>query len=127
MNDAEKKNLVEDYVRAYNNFDIEGMLKNLHKEVVFKNISNAEITFESKGIDAFKNQAEQAVKLFAEREQEIKNFVFGEDSVEIEINYRAKLAADLPNGLKAGEKIKLQGKSIFHFADGKISEIQDIS
>lgn len=127
MTEIEKKNLVENYVRAYNAFDIEGMLKDLHDEIVFKNITNGEVTLELNGIEAFRNQAEQVIGFFAEREQKITNFGFNEDGCEIEIDYRATLAAGLPNGLKTGDKIELKGKSIFHFADGKISQIQDIS
>jgi ketosteroid isomerase-like protein len=127
MNDEEKTSLVKSYVRAYNTFDIEGMLANLHDEIIFKNISNGKVTLEIKGSDAFRNQAEQAASFFSEREQKIENFVFTDDSCEIKIDYQAVLAADIPNGLKTGDKIELKGKSIFRFADGKINEIQDIS
>lgn len=127
MSDAEKKNLVENYVRAYNDFDVEGMLANLHDEIIFKNISNGEPTLELAGIEAFRKQAQQAADIFAEREQKIEKMIFSEDVCEIDIAYRAKLAADLPNGLKAGDEIKLRGKSIFRFAGGRIYEIHDIS
>jgi SnoaL-like domain len=127
MNEAEKKNSIENYINAYNKFDFEGMLTDLHDEIIFKNISNGEITLELKGIGAFKNQAKQAVGFFAVREQKITNFVCNEESCEIEIDYSATFVADLPNGLKAGDKINLKGKSVFRFADDKIVEIQDIS
>lgn len=127
MTDAEKRNLVENYIRAYNDFDIKGMLANLHENVVFKNVSNGETTLEITGIDAFRNQAEQAAGFFAEREQRIEKVVFREDVCEVDIAYRAKLASDAPNGLKAGDSLTLNGKSIFRFVEGKISEINDIS
>jgi ketosteroid isomerase-like protein len=127
MTDAEKKNLVENYVRAYNRFDVAGMIANLHDRVIFKNVSNGETTLELDGIDAFRNQAEQALGLFSEREQKVERFVFDGEGCEIEISYRATFAADLPDGMKAGDKIELKGKSIFRFADGKIREIEDIS
>ena len=127
MTNEEKKNLIEEYVRAYNAFDVGGMVANLHDEITFKNVSNGEITLEIKGADAFKNQAQQAASFFSEREQKIEDFVFTEGSCEIKIDYQAILASDLPNGLKTGEKIQLKGKSIFRFANGKISEIEDIS
>lgn len=127
MTETERKTLVENYVQAYNRFDIEGMLMNLSDDVVFKNISNGAATLELEGIDAFRNQAEQAANWFSEREQTIEKIAFTEQGCEIDIDYRAKLAADLPNGLRAGEKINLKGKSKFRFADGKIAEIWDIS
>lgn len=127
MTEAEKKNLIENYVRAYNERDVEKMLVDLHEEVRFVNVSGGETTHELKGAAAFKAQAEQAAELFAEREQQIKNFACGETECEIEIDYRATLASDLPNGMKAGDRIEIAGKSIFRFADGKIVEIRDIS
>lgn len=127
MNETEKKNLIENYVRAYNSFDIDEMLSGLHEKIIFKNISNGETTLELNGIEAFEDQARQVVGLFAEREQKITDFVCNEETCEIEIEYSATIAADLPNGLKSGDKINLKGKSLFRFADGKIIEIQDIS
>lgn len=127
MNETEKKNLIENYVRAYNGFDIDEMLRDLHEEIVFKNISGSETTLELNGIEAFRDQAKQVVGLFTEREQKITNFVCNEEFCEIEIDYSATLASDLPNGLKSGDKINLKGRSIFRFADGKIIEMQDIS
>lgn len=127
MSDEAKKKLVETYVQAYNRFDVARMLSVLHDRIVFENISDGETTLEIKGIDAFRNQAEQAAKIFTERTQKIEGFVFSADGCEVDIDYQGKIAADLPNGLKAGDEIKLKGKSIFRFADGKISKIRDIS
>ncbi|HEY0048143.1 MAG TPA: nuclear transport factor 2 family protein [Pyrinomonadaceae bacterium] len=127
MSDEARKKLVKTYVQAYNRFDVEAMLSVLHDEIVFENISDGELTLEIKGIEAFRNQAEQAAKFFAERTQEIEDFVFSDQGCEVNIDYRGIIAADLPNGLKTGDEIKLKGKSIFRFADDKISKIQDIS
>lgn len=127
MTEETRKNLIESYVRAYNSFDVEEMLRNLHEEIFFRNISGGAVTLELKGIDAFRNQAQTVVDFFSEREQTIKNFTFGKDQCEIEIDYRATFAADLPGGFKKGDVIELKGRSIFRFADGKIIGIEDIS
>lgn len=127
MNEETRRSLIENYVRAYNSFDIEAMLANLHDRIVFVNVSGGERTLELEGIDAFRLQAQNAADFFSEREQTIKSFTFGENECEIEIGYRATFAADLPNGFKKGDVIELTGKSIFRFADGKISAITDIS
>jgi len=127
MTDAEKKNLVEDYVRAYNGFDIEGMTANLHAAIVFTNVSGGEVTLEISGIENFRVQAKRVAELFSERRQTIERISFSADGCEIAIDYHAELAVDLPNNLKAGDEINLQGKSVFRFADGKISEIRDVS
>ena len=127
MTETERKTLLENYIRAYNRFDIEAMTANLSDNIVFKNISNGETTLELEGLNAFRKQAEQAGNWFSEREQTIEKIVFTGDGCEIDIDYQAKLAADLPDGLRAGEKINLKGKSKLRFADGKIIEILDIS
>ncbi|HEX8638198.1 MAG TPA: nuclear transport factor 2 family protein [Pyrinomonadaceae bacterium] len=127
MTETERKTLVENYIRAYNRFDIAGMIENLDDRIVFKNISNGETTLELEGLDAFRKQAEYGASLFSEREQIIEKITFTEEGCEMDIDYKAKLAADLPNGLRAGEKIRLKGKSKFRFAGSKIIEIQDIS
>lgn len=127
MENEFKISLVKNYTQAYNNFDVEKMTADLHDEIIFKNISNGEVNLKTNGIEAFKNQAEQAVIFFSEREQTIENIECKDDVCEVEINYRGKLAVELPNGLKKGDEINLKGKSIFRFADRKIIEIEDIS
>jgi hypothetical protein len=127
LTETERKILVESYVGAYNRFDIAGMLTNLDEKIVFKNISDGETTLEIEGLDAFRKQAEYGASLFSERKQIIEKMVFAGEICEVDIDYKAKLAADSPGGLRAGEEISLKGKSKFRFADGKITEIQDVS
>lgn len=125
--DEIKKNIIQNYVEAYNNFDIEKMLADLHRDIVFKNISNNEVNLTTTGISAFETQAEQAKNIFSRREQKITEIALNDNSAEVKIDYCGVLAIDLPNGLKAGDKIELEGKSIFRFEDEKIIEITDIS
>jgi hypothetical protein len=128
MSDNEtRKTIVENYIRAYNNFDIEAMLKDVDERVRFRNVSGGEVNLTTNGIEELRKQAEYAKELFSEREQKITGLKFGENMVEAEIAYSGTLAADLPNGLKHGDKIELNGKSIFRFAGDKIIEIEDIS
>jgi ketosteroid isomerase-like protein len=127
MEDSAKQNFIERYIGAYNNFDVDGMLAGLHNDVVFKNITNGEINLQTDGIEAFRSQAEQAKAFFSERTQTITSIRFGESQTEVDIDYIAILAIDLPNGMKIGDKLELKGKSIFRFSDGKIIDIQDIS
>lgn len=127
LTNPQKQSLIERYVQAYNAFDVAEMLQDLHSKIVFKNIANGEVNLELTGIEAFEAQAQQAKALFAERQQTITQVDFGEDTVTVQIAYQGVLAQDLPNGLKAGEKIKLNGRSVFKFQEGKIIEIQDIS
>lgn len=126
-NNEARKKIIENYIFAYNNFDVENMLKDLDENVVFRNISNGEVNLTTNGIEEFRNQAEETKSLFSEREQRITNFKFAGNEVEADISYAGTIAVDLPNNLKAGDKIELAGKSIFRFADDKIVEIEDIS
>lgn len=52
--------VIENYIQAYNQFDIEGMLTDLHEDVVFENISEGILTLRTEGIDEFHTQAEKA-------------------------------------------------------------------
>jgi hypothetical protein len=45
----------------------------------------------------------------------------------VAIAYEAELAIDLPNGMKAGDRLSLAGRSEFRFRDGKISHLVDHS
>ncbi|SEO21991.1 SnoaL-like domain-containing protein [Mucilaginibacter gossypiicola] len=119
--------IISNYVKAYNSFDVEGMLKNLAPSLKFQNISNGDVNMELDGIEAFRSQAEQAVKLFDRREQIIRSFKHTGNKTEIAIDYNAILAVDLPNGLKKGDELNLKGHSIFTFDEDKIVGIMDIS
>ena len=129
MNNHEtKKRIIENYVAAYNNFDVENMLKDMDERMVFRNIGEGgTVNLQTNGIDEFRKQAEEAKELFSLREQKITVLKFGETEAEAGISYRGTLAADLPEGLKAGSEIALDGKSIFRFKGDKIIGIDDIS
>ena len=127
MQNENYRNIIEDYIRAYNHLDIDGMLSNMHDDIRFENISNNEITLVTNGITEIRNQAEQAAGIFKRREQRIIDFQFEPDQVEVKIKFHGELAVDLPNGLKAGEQIELDGKSVFRFKQNKIIELKDYS
>jgi hypothetical protein len=123
----QRERIISNYINAYNNFDVDGMLTDLDQSVKFVNISSGEVNMTLTGLSAFKEQAIQAKDLFSIREQTIKSFKHADDQSEIEIAYSAVLAIDLPNGLKRGDKLNINGKSIFKFSGDKIIEITDIS
>lgn len=123
----QREQIIQHYIESYNNFDIEGMLKDLDEHIQFDNISGGEITLSINGLSAFAEQAEKARAFFSERRQTIKSFSHSDKQTEIHIDYHAILAIDLPNGLKRGDSLNLKGKSIFTFSDAKIISITDIS
>lgn len=126
MNEQQKE-IIQNYINSYNAFDINGMTKDLDEKVVFENISNEKVDLRTEGINDFRKQAESAQHFFEERKQTITSWNFNDNKVSINIDYKAILAIDLPNGLKKGDTLKLKGQSEFEFNKGKIIRITDKS
>ncbi|WP_425420584.1 nuclear transport factor 2 family protein [Phaeodactylibacter xiamenensis] len=124
---AEQKRVIEDYIQAYNRFDADGMIQHLHPSVVFKNITNGQTDLQTEGLPAFRQQAEQAKQYFRHRRQTITAWEFTGDTVTIEIDYEGQLAVDLPNGLRAGDTLRLSGQSVFVFEGDRIVALTDKS
>ncbi|MDR9744364.1 nuclear transport factor 2 family protein [Paenibacillus taichungensis] len=127
MENSNLKDLIEKYLSAYNTFNIDGMIGVLNENIHFRNISKGEVNSETKGIQEFRTLAEQSIQVFSQRRQVIKNIIFAGDKAEVDIDYEGILSSDLPNGMKAGETLKLQGKSIFQVKDKKLILIEDLS
>ncbi|MBY0085584.1 nuclear transport factor 2 family protein [Brevibacillus brevis] len=127
MTNEEVKGIVENYVQAYNSFDVEGIVRHLHTDIVFRNYSKGQLDTETKGIEAFRELAEKSAKIFSSRRQTILAYLVMDDKAEVQIDYEGILAIDLPNGLKAGDTLQLKGKSIFMMKEGKVSLIEDYS
>lgn len=122
-----KEQIILNYITAYNKFDVDTMLKDFDENIVFENISNGEANMRLEGIEAFRQQAEAAKNYFSQRKQTVTSFEHRDNETEVQINYYAVLAVDLPNGLKKGDELHLKGKSIFRFNDDKIISLTDIS
>ena len=127
METRAKKDLIERFVRAYNSFDVDGMLALMHPECSFQNISGGEVTASATGVREFCELAEESKALFSSRSQKITAYEFEQEAVTVDIDYQGVLRVDLPNGPKAGQTLKLKGKSIFTFRDGLIYELIDQS
>lgn len=127
MEKEKMKRIIDEYVKAYNSFDIDRMLKDIHEDVEFRNIIRCDISPDLKGKNDLKIQLLQAKNMFKERELKITDQKFGDNWVENKVKFTSILAADVPKGPKEGEKMELEGKSIFHFENGKIVLIEDIN
>jgi ketosteroid isomerase-like protein len=127
METKAKKNLIERFVRAYNSFDVDGMMALMHPECSFQNISGGQVTASAAGIRQFRELAEKSKALFSSRSQTITAYKFEPESVTVDIDYQGVLCVDLPNGSQAGQTLKLRGKSVFRFRDGLIYELIDQS
>ena len=122
-----QKGIIENYIHAYNNFDIEGMTKDLHDQLHFQNIANGEVDLSTEGLEQFRAQAEAAKTYFKERQQSIKSWDFQGPLVKIEIHYEGILAIDLQDGVNAGDTLEQNGVSEFEFEGDKIIRIVDRS
>jgi ketosteroid isomerase-like protein len=127
MRNDEKRAVVERYIAAYNSFDIDGMMAVIHPDSEFKNMSGGEVNATASGAKEFRQLAERSKDLFTSRKQTITGFEVNSDQASVEIAYEGVLACDLPNGMKAGEALSLNGRSEFTFRDGKIFGLRDIS
>jgi hypothetical protein len=121
------KEIVEHYVRSYNDFDIAGMTKNLAEHVVFENMSNGTVDLRTEGLAAFKEQAGAAKSYFTHRQQTIESWDISDSMISIAISYQAILAIDFPNGMKVGDTLSLTGTSTFEFENSQIVRITDKS
>lgn len=129
MTSPARTRLIDQYIAAYNAFDIEGMLAVLAPGIVFENFSGGQVTASSSGIEAFRELAEQSKSFFSEREQRVTDLQEVQDRVVARISYRGRLAVDIPDGPQAGTLIELQGESEFGFSagDDRIASIVDRS
>jgi ketosteroid isomerase-like protein len=127
MDADEKRTLIDRYIAAYNDFDVDGMLALLHPDVEFRNISGGEVNASASGAEEFRRLAEQSKGLFSSRRQEITRFESDGNTAAVDISYEGVLASDLPNGMNAGDMLRLEGRSEFGFRDSKIHRITDYS
>ena len=125
MIDREK--IIKNYIDGYNQFDIDKMIADMESNIVFENIQNGNTNMLLNGLVAFRQQAVDAKTYFINRTQSVKSYMHIENRTEIEIEYCAVLAIDLPNGLKKGQELNLKGKSVFEFLNDKIIKLTDIS
>jgi ketosteroid isomerase-like protein len=127
MDAMQAKMLVNKYVEAYNGFDVPGILACLHPDVQFEHSTNGDVTVRLEGKAAFEAQATRAAAWFTERKQHVTAFRWQDEQAEVDVDYFAITATDLPNGIKAGTTLQFSGRSVFCFRDKLIALIQDFS
>jgi ketosteroid isomerase-like protein len=127
MDTAQRTIVIERYLAAYNDFDIDGMLADLTPDVRFENVSGGAVNAEASGIEAFRSLAEQGRQLFSAREQRLTGLAFEGDTAYAGIAWRGTFAVDIPDGPKADATIELQGRSEFTFDGERITKLVDRS
>jgi predicted ester cyclase len=119
--------IIQRYVDAYNAMDIEMMLDCLSIDVRFVNRMGGVVTHSTRGIDSFRNLAQQTVQLFVKREQTIIECIAIEDRAALRVTYSAIVRYDLDNGWRAGQTVNMNGVSFLSLEDHAITEIVDAS
>lgn len=122
-----REEIIKNYIDAYNNFDVDRMVRDFDVSVRFENITNGQTTLKIDGLENFRELAIEMKKVFSKRKQVIKSFKHSRNQTEIEISYSAAVAADLPGGLRKGDILNLTGQSVFTFSGNKIVQLTDIS
>ena len=119
--------IINRYIQNYNDRDIEGMLDCVTEDVIFENISNTGQSMRFEGRQSMGQVAELSGNAFSYRRQKLINFVIGEGKAAAEIEFEGKAAVDLPNGVKAGETVRIRGSSFFEFRGRLLCRIADYS
>lgn len=122
MKSAEKRLLVEEYLQAYNEMSVDGMLKVLHPEIQFQHVAGGKVMASTSGIGAFRSLAEQGVAMFEERTQQVQAIRESRNTIILTVEFRGRLR--VPPAGSDGE-LRLVGTSEFSFGDLKISRIVD--
>lgn len=126
MNEVHQS-IIQNYIHAYNSYDVDGMLRDLHPDIIFENITGGQVTHRTEEIEDFKAQATAALEYFENRKQSPLEWFKKGDSILVKISYAAVLAVDFPNGMKKGDQIELSGHSEFWFKNNQIIKIVDQS
>ncbi len=119
--------VVERYIAAYNARDVDAMLACLTPDVHFQNISGGETNAETHGKAQFAELARLGASAFSSRRQTVVHCINVVERTMAEVDFEAVVAADLPNGWKAGQKLAFTGASYFEMRDGAIARIVDES
>lgn len=127
MNNTDKETLIRKYIDAYNSKDVAGMLACVTDDVVFRNMTGGAVNMEIYGKSSLEEIAEKTKGLFKVRNQTVKNINFMTERTRVDIRFEAVFAMTLPNGVKKGDKMKMDGYSEYDFRDGLISYIADCS
>ncbi len=121
------EDIINRYIKSYNDRDIDGMLDCVTEDVIFENISNTGQSMRLEGRELMGQVATLSGNAFSHRRQKLVNLVLGTGKAAAEIEFEGKAAVDLPNGVKAGEAVKIRGASFFEFRGRLLSRIADYS
>ncbi|MBD8880103.1 MULTISPECIES: nuclear transport factor 2 family protein [Rhodanobacter] len=119
--------LVDRYLDAYNRMDVDAMLATMQDEVVFENYTGGVLALRTMGIAELRHLAESSRHLFSMRRQTVTAWREADGCGYAGIRFEGTFAIDLPNGVRAGQSIVMEGRSEFRQHDGRLVYIADHS
>jgi ketosteroid isomerase-like protein len=119
--------LIDRYIDAYNRIDVDAMLATMHSEVIFENYTTGVLTVRTEGKHELRHLAESSRHLFSARHQSITSYAEAAGVGYAQIHFQGTFAVDLPNGVRAGQSIELDGRSEYRERDGLLIYIADYS
>lgn len=119
--------LVDRYIDAYNRMDVAAMLATMQDEVVFENYTAGVLALRTIGIAELRHLAESSRHLFSMRRQTVIAWREADGVGYASIHFEGTFAVDLPNGVRAGQSIAMEGRSEFRQHDGRLIYIADHS
>jgi hypothetical protein len=121
------RTLIDRYIDAYNRMDVNAMLTQIHREVIFENYTAGTLSMRTLGIEELRHLAQSSLGLFAGRRQTITGYSETAGTAHVQIFFEGTFAIDLPNGVRAGQRIAMPGRSEFRERDGLLIYIADHS
>jgi ketosteroid isomerase-like protein len=121
------RELIDRYLAAYNRMDVDAMLAAMHREVVFENYTAGRLGVRTLGIEELRRLAENSRHLFSARRQTVTGYREHDGVAYAQVFFEGTFAVDLPNGVRAGQAVAMQGRSEFRERDGLLIHIADYS
>jgi len=118
---------IERFISAYNLFDIDEMMAQVHPDCRFTNVSGGQTNAAAAGRVELRALAERSATLFRSRRQVVTGMSAEGDAVRVDVEYEAVPAVDLSPEMPAGRDLHMSGWSIYEFRDGLISRLTDFS
>ena len=98
QSDESSRRLIETFIQAYNDFDVDRMVFLMHPECSFQNVSGGEVNASAEGLAQFRELAESSKALFSSRRQTITGYHEEAGTITVEIAYEGVFRIDIPNG-----------------------------
>jgi len=120
------KEIVQKYINAYNNFDIETMVSLMHNDCIYEGKTKGIQSFCIKGKHSFRQINMLSKNNYTFRKQVIEGFIESMNKVEVNLYFKAILAVDVSELGKKGEEIAFETKSVFEFKNGLIYKLTNL-